>query len=156
MQQLKRQQINTFSLKPENSKLFSETAQKSVSLFDNHHQSDTNIELSMIIRGCEELIDAISINFKGIQKTPINELINKPREFGKYINLIRSHLDANVGSLKKENNDLTRNLSLANNKIKAETLSPGIKSTIDNVMNLISKVTKEMQNEHQELLAQLS
>lgn len=139
------------------SHLITESSQKSASkLSTNYTQSNAHNELAMIIRGCEELIDSISIHFNGIQKVSLNELINNPREFGKYINLIRSHLDMNVQSLKRENNDLTRSLSSANDKIKAAKVSPEIQSTIDNVMNLINKVTREMKNEHQELLAQLS
>lgn len=145
----KTENTSNYSFKTKNiSKLTSETS-------ISRSQAKSNADSSMVVRGCEELIDSISTNFNGIQKMPLNELINNPREFGKYINLVRSHLDMNIQSLKRENDDLSRNLSSANDKIKAATVSPEIKNTIDNVMSLITKVTREMKNEHQELLAQL-
>lgn len=118
-------------------------------------QPDLKSVPSLVIQGCEELIDSVSSHFTGITKIPINEIINNPREFTRYINLIRSHLDMNVQSLKTENKNLTQDLSLANNKIRLSTVSPEIQNTIKNVMSAINKVSKEMQNEHKELIAQL-
>lgn len=138
------------------SKSSNETISKGNSKFSTvSTQPDLKSVPSLVIQGCEELIDSVSSHFTGITKIPINEIINNPREFTRYINLIRSHLDMNVQSLKTENKNLTQDLSLANNKIRLSTVSPEIQNTIKNVMSAINKVSREMQNEHKELIAQL-
>lgn len=117
--------------------------------------SITQSHSSMIERGCQELIDAISSNFSGIEQIPFQTISNDPQVFGQYINRVRAHLNSNIEEIKQQNRQLKSELLDLNQKLNDSTVSPTIAKTISKVMSEINKVTQEMQKEHKELLDQL-
>ncbi|OHS93137.1 hypothetical protein TRFO_40543 [Tritrichomonas foetus] len=127
---------------------------KNYSLKSSPNKSESQNSF-VLIRGLEELVNALSIHFPEIEKESINDLLYNPRQFAQYINSIRSTLDSKVQGLRIENQKLQNDVSSANNQIKSTTISNDIKRTVRDIMSSINKVSREMQIEHKELLAHL-